>query len=89
MKYLTQKEIDFFDAQAQFDTVKAAATFLGISPGTLYNRRMNIRKRYRKRRGWINSVLSQIRRGGSLTNLLTQRNKMAPPDSEDLDDEQF
>ena len=90
LKYLTVKEIEFFDAQARFDSVKAAAQFMGISPGTLYNRRKDLRKRYRKRRGWINSILAQTRRGGCLKNLLTQRNKMQPPDSEeDLDEEEF
>ena len=88
-KFLSETEVKRYDALANYDTVKAAALSLGISPQTLYNWMSNIKKRYRKRRGWINSTLAQTRRGGCLTNLLTQRNKMEPPDSEELDEEEF
>jgi len=86
-KYLSETEVKRFDALANFDTVKAAAKSLGIAESTLSNWKSAIKKRYRKRRGWINSVLAQRNRGGSLANLLNERNKMAPPDSEDLDEE--
>lgn len=86
-RFLSENEVKRFDALANFDTVKAAAHHLRVSPQTLYNWRTNMRKRYRKWRGWINSVLSQTRRGGSLKDFLTERNKMEPPESENLEED--
>ena len=89
MKFLSQTEVKRYDALANYDSVKAAAGSLGIAPQTLYNWMSNIKKRYRKRRGWINSTLAQTRRGGCLKNLLHERNKMAPPYSEEELEEEY
>ena len=83
MKFLSQTEVKRFDALATHNTIKGAALHLGIDPQTLYNWKAHLKRRYRKNRGWINSVLAQTRRGGCLENLLTERNKMQPPDSEE------
>jgi transposase-like protein len=85
-KFLSETEVKRYDALATKNSVKAAALSLGLAPQTLYNWMTNVKKRYRLRRGWINSTLAQTRRGGCLKNLLTERNKMAPPDSEDLEE---
>jgi len=85
-RFLSETEVKRYDALASHDTVKAAAHSLGIVPQTLYNWMSNIKRRYRKRRGWINSTLAQTRRGGCLKNLLTERNKMELPDPEDLEE---
>ena len=82
-KYLTKKEREYFDALARFTTIKAAAGSLGIEAQTLYNWKSELKLRYKKKRGWINSVLAQTRRGGCLKNLLKVRKQMAPPDSEE------
>lgn len=85
-KYLTKKERKYFDALANFNTIKAAAASLGIANSTLYNWKCELKKRYKRRRGWINSVLSQTRRGGNLADLLTERKQMSEPDSEEDDE---
>lgn len=83
MKFLSRTEVKRLNALATHSTVKGAAQSLGIAAQTLYNWQSNLKKRYKKRRGWINSILAQTRRGGCLENLLTERNRMAPPDSEE------
>ena len=87
-RFLSETEVKRYNALANWSSVKEAAISLGIAPGTLYNWMSNIKKRYRKRRGWINSTLAQTRRGGCLKNLLTERSKMQPPDSEDLEEDE-
>ena len=82
-KYLTKKEQEYTDALARFNTMKAAAASLGIEAQTLYNWKSELKIRYKKKRGWINSILAQTRRGGCLKNLLQVRKQMAPPDSEE------
>lgn len=74
-KYLTETEKKRFDALARFDTVKAAAVFLGIEPSTLYNWIWNLNKRYQKRHGWCNAVLAQRRRGRLLRKLLSKHKR--------------
>jgi len=88
MKFLSETEVKRYDALANYNTVKAAALSLGIAPQTLYNWMSNVKRRYRLRRGWINSTLAQTRRGGCLKNLLTERNRMEPPDSEEFDEDE-
>lgn len=80
-EYLSQTEVERYNALARFDSVKAAAEFLKLSPQTLYNWMSQIKKRYKKRRGWINSTLAQTRRGGCLKNLLHERRMMELPDT--------
>lgn len=72
---------------ARFDSIKAAALNLGLSPQTLYNWRLEVQKRYIKRRGWINAVLAQTKRGGSLTELLHKKRKLEPPDDFEEEEE--
>lgn len=85
-KYLSITEVERYDALAHFDSVKAAAVHLGLAPQTLYNWMSAVKKRYKKRRGWINATLAQTRRGGCLTTLLHSRRKMKPPDTlEDIE----
>lgn len=85
--YLSKSERLRFDAMARFDSIKAAALSLGLTPQTLYNWRLEIRKRYRRRRGWINAVLAQTKRGSSLTDLLHEKRKMKPPDDFEEEEE--
>jgi len=86
-KYLSKTERLRFEALGRFDTIKAAAVHLGLDPQTLYNWLYKIKKRYKEKRGWINSVMAQQKRGGCLTNLLHTRKKMKPPD--DLEEEDY
>ena len=86
-KYLTKKERDYTNALAKFNTIKAAAGDLGIEAQTLYNWKSELKKRYRKKRGWINAILAQTRRGGCLKNLLKARRQMELPDTEEDEDE--
>lgn len=79
-KHLTPTEVKRYDALAHFDSVKAAAIHLGLSPQTLYNWMSQIKKRYKKRRGWINSTMAQARRGGCLKNLLKERKIINSPE---------
>lgn len=82
-KYLSKREKAIFDALANWDTIKAAAHSLGLSPSTLYNWRSDLKDRYRKRRGWINAVLAQTKRGGKCADLLQEKRQMKPPDKDE------
>ena len=87
-KFLTKTERKYFDALARYDTIKMAATQgLGIDPQTLYNFLYNLKIKYRKRRGWINSVIAQKRRSNLIKDVLTEKTTLKLPDMEDDDDE--
>lgn len=81
-QYLSKTERRYFAALAQFDTMKSAAQHLGLTPGALYNWHLNLKKRYRRRRGWVNAVLAQTRREG-LKKFLTEKKPLEPADEED------
>lgn len=87
-KYLSNREVERYTALANAVSVKEAAVKLGIAPQTLYNWMSHVRKRYKKRRGWINATLAQTRRGGCLANLLKERRQLAPPDLDDMEEEE-
>ena len=88
-KYLSKTERVRFDAMASHDSIKGAALSIGLSPSTLYNWRLELKQRYEDRRGWLNAVLAQTRRGGKLSDLLHKKRKMKPPEAdEELEEEE-
>lgn len=84
-KYLTKTERKYFDALSRFDTIKNAATELGIDPQALYNWIYNMKKKYKKRRGWVNAVLSQRQRNNLIREALTEKKPLEKPD--DIEEE--
>jgi transposase-like protein len=82
-KYLSKTERLRFDALANWNTIKAAAHSIGLDPQTLYNWKCQVRQKYKKRRGWINAVLSQTKRGSLLKDLLHEKRKMKPPEDDE------
>jgi FixJ family two-component response regulator len=80
---LTETEREYFDALAQYDTIKNAAEGLKVSPQTLYNFLYNLKKKYSKRRGWINSVIAQKKRSSLIRNVLSERVEILEPAEED------
>ncbi len=79
-EYLTQTERKYFDALAQYDSIKTAALHLGISAQTLYNFLYLLKKKYRKRRGWINSVIAQKKRNELLRDVLSEKVELQAPE---------
>lgn len=87
-KFLSETERKYFDALAQYDTIKTAATKgLGIEPQSLYNFLYNLKKRYRKRRGWINAIIAQKRRSSLIDNVLTEKVPLEKPEEGDESEE--
>jgi phage antirepressor YoqD-like protein len=75
--FLSKLERKYFDALANHSTVRDAANALGISPQTLYNWLYNLKKRYKKKRGWINAVINQKKRNPELLGkILTEKKPM-------------
>lgn len=81
-KYLSKKERRYFDALNQYGTMKMAAEKLGVTPGTLYNWHLDLKKRYRRKRGWINAVLAQTKRAG-LKAFLTEKKPLEPAEEDE------
>ena len=77
-KFLSKTEQKRFDAMARFDTIKAAANSLGVTPSTLYNWRCKLRERYKARRGWINAIESQRRRSKKIDQIFSERKSIEP-----------
>jgi transposase-like protein len=77
-KFLSETEQKRFDAMARFDTIKAAALFLGVSPSTLYNWRSKLKERYKARRSWINAIESQRRRSENINRIFSERKSIDP-----------
>jgi FixJ family two-component response regulator len=80
---LSKTERKYFDALAEHDTIKSAAVALGISAQTLYNFLYNLKRKYRKRRGWINSIISQKRRNELIRDVLSEKVELQEPGSEE------
>lgn len=89
-KFLSKTERKYFDALARADSEKAAANLLGISPQTLYNWKYVLKKRFKQRRGWINTVIAQKRRSKLIRSLLTEKIPLEAPglETSDLDEEE-
>jgi len=83
--FLSKLERKYFDALANHSTIRDAAHALGISPQTLYNWLYNLKKRYKKKRGWINAVINQKRRNKLIANALSERR----PLEENVEEEEF
>lgn len=86
-KYLTKKERLYFNALADADTIKNAATKLGLAPQTLYNWIYNLKHKYKNRRGWINAVISQKKRNSLIKDILTEKKSFEAPESDFEDDD--
>jgi len=70
---LTQKEKNLLNAIKKHITVKEAAISLGISPRTAYNVLFRIRRKYRKARDLVNTIIGYRRSDGYLDRLLALR----------------
>lgn len=77
-KFLSETEQKRFDAMARFDSIKAAALSLGVTPSTLYNWRCKLKERYKDRRGWINAIESQRRRSKKIDQIFSERKTIEP-----------
>jgi hypothetical protein len=87
-EFLSETERKYFDALARYDTIKMAATEgLGIDPQTLYNFLYNLKRKYRKRRGWINAIIAQKRRSSLIHSVLTEKVPLERPEEGDDDEE--
>jgi transposase-like protein len=88
--FLSKLERKYFDALANHSTVRDAANALGISPQTLYNWLYNLKKRYKKKRGWINAVINQKKRNPELLGkILTEKKPMKEIEEELSEEEEF
>jgi len=86
--FLSKLERKYFDALANHSTIRDAAHALGIEPQTLYNWLYNLKKRYKKKRGWINAVINQKKRNPELLGkILTEKKPMK--DIEEDEEEEF
>lgn len=84
-KFLSKTEQKRFDAMARFNSIKAAAAHLGVTPSTLYNWRNKLKQRYKDRRGWINAIEAQRRRSENINKIFSERRSIEPlEDDEDL-----
>lgn len=63
----------------EVDTIKFAAQKAGIKPHTAYNILYRIRQKYKKYRGFVNTIDAQKRRGGLFKMALTDRMSAGPP----------
>jgi DNA-binding CsgD family transcriptional regulator len=70
---LTKTERAVFDAVADSISIKEAAAKLKVSVQDLYNFFYNLRKKYYRRRQWVNTVIAQKKRGKVLRRALTDR----------------
>ena len=86
-KYLSRIEMLRFDALSRFVTVKDAATSLGIEPQTLYNWLWQLRRKYKQRHGWCNSIISQRNRSELIASLLCQKKPLVKPTEIEEEDE--
>ena len=86
-RFLSKTEQKRFDAMVRFDTIKAAALFLGVSPSTLYNWRSKLKERYKARRGWINAIESQRRRSENIDQIFSERRSIEPLENEGWEEE--
>lgn len=87
-EFLSKTERKYFDALAQYDSIKTAATEgLGIEPQSLYNFLYNLKRKYRKRRGWINAVIAQKRRSDLIHSVLTEKVELEKPEEGDESEE--
>jgi len=77
-KFLSETEQKRFNAMVRFDTIKAAALHLGVSPSTLHNWRSKLKERYKVRRGWINAIESQRRRSENINRIFSERKPIDP-----------
>jgi phage antirepressor YoqD-like protein len=83
--FLSKLERKYFDALANHSTIREAANALGISPQTLYNWLYNLKKRYKKKRGWINAVINQKKRNPKLIGkILTEKKPMKEMGEEEI-----
>jgi transposase-like protein len=88
--FLSKLERKYFDALANHSTIREAANALGISPQTLYNWLYNLKKRYKKKRGWINAVINQKKRNPELLGkILTEKKPMKEIEEELSEEEEF
>jgi hypothetical protein len=85
-QYLTESERKYFDALARYDSVKSAAQHLGMQPQSLYNFLYNLKRKYHKRRGWINAIIAQKRRNKLIKRILTERVPLEAPEYDDEED---
>ncbi|RLI68554.1 MAG: hypothetical protein DRP02_12330 [Candidatus Gerdarchaeota archaeon] len=72
-RFLSKTERRIFDVCAECVSIKEAATRLGVEPQVLYNFFYKTRKKYEKRRGWVNAVLAQKKRSKLLRRVLTSK----------------
>lgn len=84
-RFLSETEQKRFDAMARFESIKAAAYHLGVTPSTLYNWRSKLKERYKTRRGWINAIESQRRRSQKINRIFTERKPIKPLDQGEPD----
>jgi transposase-like protein len=82
-KYLSKLERNRLEALVKYNSIKEASKALGTSPQTLYNWLYQFRNKYKKRRGWVNSVLAQRRRTNFMRKILSERRPLADIDDED------
>jgi DNA-binding NarL/FixJ family response regulator len=84
--FLTEKERRLLNAIAEWDSVKSAASQLRISERTAYNMLYRIRNKYRKARGFINTILAFRRKSVRLDQVLTKRVPMEALEEEEAEE---
>jgi transposase-like protein len=82
-KYLSKIERERFEAIERYSSIREAATSLDLSPQILYNWLYQFRLKYRKRRGWINSILVIRKKNNLLKKVLSERRPLRPMDDVD------
>lgn len=73
---LSKREREILDACHEHLTAKSAALSLGLSPSTVYNVLLNIRRKYWVARKYVNTILAYRRKGPKLDMLLSRRLKL-------------
>jgi FixJ family two-component response regulator len=82
---LSKRERQYIEMIVKYSTLKQAAESLGVKPQSLYNWLYCLKKRYKQRRRWVNTILAQTRRSDSLRRILSERKPLSGLDKEDLE----
>jgi len=86
-RFLSKTERRYFDALASTNSVKTAASKLNLEPQTLYNWLYTLKRRYARKRGWINAVLAQRKRNKLIRRMLRKHVDLDFGDEPFLDEE--
>lgn len=75
-EFLTKAEEKLLTAMLNVESVKMAALELGITTHTAYNVIYRMKQKYKKFRGYVNTLDAQKRRGGLIKKIFGSKKKL-------------